>query len=104
MYKAFQKEHYGRDTLNTDKGFIVYEHFDDGSLYIHVLFIKQEFRSRGSAKELEQILIDRFNPSSLHCYVDTTGKNPEQSMQAILGVGYKIQDVTNDRIILKKER
>jgi len=102
MYKAFQKEQFGRETIEQDEGFIVYNYYEDGSLYIHILYVKPEVRNTGIGYKLEQILIDKYAPKEIYCYVDLTSDNPELSMQAILGVGYKVWQSNNEKIVFKK--
>lgn len=103
MWKEFQEEQFNRKTIESDKGFITYNIYDDNSAYIHVLYVKPQYRSSGEAANLENILIDKHKPSCLYCYVDLTSNNPEISLQAIIGVGYQIEKTTLDKIVLRKE-
>ena len=93
MYKAFQEEQFDRQTVELDEGFITYTTFEDTSIYIHILYVKPEYRSEGIGAKLENIVIDSYNPTSLYCYVDLTSRDPDISLQAILGVGYTIDSV-----------
>ncbi len=102
MYKAFQKEQFGRETIELDEGFITYSCYEDSSLYIHILYVKPEVRSKGVGQKLEQLLINKYAPKEIYCYVDLTSVNPEISMQAILGVGYKLWQSNNEKIVFKK--
>ena len=61
MYKDFNKEQFDRDTLECDEGFIIYSKYPDNSIYIHILYVKPEYRKKGTGSGLEQKLIDKFD-------------------------------------------
>lgn len=103
LYEGYCKEMYGRDMLYNENGFIVYKFFEDGSLYIHSIYTSPESRGKGAYLEIEQELIDKVNPKSIFCYVDTTTSNPTLSLKAILKSGYSIFSTTTESIMLKKD-
>lgn len=102
MWKEFQEEQFDRQTIELDEGFITYNTYEDNSLYIHILYVKPEYRSKGVGAKLERMLIELHNPNCLYCYVDLTSRDPDISLQAILGVGYNIDSVNPEKIVLKK--
>lgn len=103
LYEEYCKAMYDRDMIYSDHTFIVYKHYEDGSLYIHSVYTTPEARGKGDYLELEQQLISKVKPSSIFCYVDTTALNPTLSLKAILKSGYKIFNTTPESIMLKKE-
>ena len=104
MYAEFTKEQFNRETIEIEnRGFIVFNNYDDGSCYIHILYVKPQFRSSGIGKKLEQMVINKYKPHTLYSYVDMKSINPEVSLQAIIGAGYKIEQTTEQSIVLKKE-
>ena len=102
MWKAFQEEQFNRITLEEDYGFITYELFEDNCAYIHILYVKPEFRSDNLGGQLEDIIIEKHNLKHIYCYVDLTSNTPEQSLNCIFKNGYKIDTASADRIVLKK--
>lgn len=94
---------YGRDTLYSDKGYIVYNIHEDKSAYVHQIYIKPEYRRTGAIQELEDIIRDKHDVEIVACFVDLKSKNPEQSLMAILSRGYKILSVNTTSIELFKE-
>lgn len=104
MWEEYQKEKYGRKTLRTDKGFICYSSYDDGSLYIDFLFVKPEFRLHGEGKRLEDMVIEKEQPNSILCEVDLNSQDCEKSLAALIRrADYKILKAESDRIILYKK-
>jgi len=77
LYAAFQKELYGRKVIWDDNGFITYEPLEDGSMYLHSIYIKPEKRLKGAASVLIEKVVFEENPTSLSSYIDTTSKNKE---------------------------
>lgn len=103
MWKDFQEEQFDRKTIETHEGFITYNIYQDESAYIHILYVKPEFRSAGIGKKLEDMIIEKHKPNCLYCYVDLQSKNPEVSLQAIIGVGYKIKSASSEKVVLSKD-
>lgn len=102
MQDKFQEEMYGRLTLETPKGYILYNVYDDNSIYIHQAYIKPEHRSQGAITEMERELIEKYNAKTLACYVDCVSNNPEQSLLSVLRAGYKINRINGTSIELVK--
>lgn len=102
MWEDFQKEQFNRLTITSDYGFITYELFSDDSVYIHILYIKPDCRASFKGKLLEDMIIEKHNPKSIYCYVDLTSNSPEQSLACILKAGYKLNQVSSEKIVLGK--
>lgn len=105
MYQEYLEQKYDRRKviIEEDKGFIEYETYPDGSCFIWTLYTRPEVRGKGYGYGLEQKLIKAEQPISISCSVDLAGKNIELSLRKILGVGYKIDTISNNHIVLHKE-
>ena len=103
LWKEFNAENYDREVIEDETGFILYKRYSDNSMYIHVAFIKKEYRRNGSVGRLESKLIEKCKPTDIFCYVDLTSNNPHKSLAAIIKNGYKIESTTTDRIMLHKK-
>lgn len=101
MRAAFDKEQFNRDTIETDKGLLVYNKYEDNSVYVHILYIKPEFRVGGEGKKLIDMMVDKENPHTIYTYVDINTNNPELSLIAILKGGGIIDSLQSNRIIIK---
>ena len=103
MYNEYLKEKYhNRQTIETDHWFIDYEVFNDNSIFVWILYSDKTTRGAGHGYELEQLMINKEKPISITCQVDLECKNSELSLRRILGVGYKIENVTPTLITLRK--
>jgi hypothetical protein len=103
LQKKFQQEKYDRKYIENIYGYICYNSYSDGSLYIHELFTVEEKRNSGKGRLLEKALIKQEKPKVIYCDVDLDSNNPEVALLSILHAGYKIDQSTPSRIILKKE-
>lgn len=103
LYKLYQAEKYNRKVIEDEDGFISYNVYDDGSLYIETLFVRAEARNKGKGSELEQRVIEKEKPSLLICDIDLKSSNPEITLvQFIRKAKYKILRVEEDKIVLYK--
>lgn len=102
LYKQYIKEMYNRECMYFDRGFITYDAYDDGSIYIHSIYTTPEARNNRLASQMEQALIEKYNPSLITCYVDLTTKNPTLSASVIMAAGYKIVNSNGHSIVFEK--
>ena len=103
MRKQFDKEQYDRDSIDIEgKGYVTYNKYDDGSLYVHHMFVTKEKRNQGIGKELEMLLLEKENPIAIHAFVDLDAKNPHLSLLAFIQAGYKINGASNGKIFIYK--
>ena len=103
LFQEFHKECYDRKVIENDKGYILYNVYEDKSLYIHQAYTLPEFRTENVAGNLEDQLIEKYNAKSVYLYVDLGAKNPELSIKAVLGRKYKIYQTTNEKMVFCKE-
>ena len=103
MRRAFDKEQYDRDSIEIDgEGYVTYNKYDDGSVYVHHMFVTKEKRNKGIGKKLEMLLVKKENPTAIHAYVDLRAKFPEGSLLAFIMAGYKIEGATSEKILINK--
>ena len=104
LYKLYEAEKYGRKVISDSDGFITYNMYDDGSMYINTLFVKSEARMSGKGKELEDRAIEKEKPDIVICDIDLNANNPEQSLaQIIFKAGYKILRLEENKIVLYRK-
>lgn len=103
MYSDFQKEMYGRDTLHTEHGFVVYKAYEDMSLYIHAIYVKKSRRDLKIGSEMVDHIVESTKCNKIYSYVDLTTENPELSIKAHLGYGFKVHKATQDSMSFVKE-
>jgi hypothetical protein len=103
LWRQFDKEQYDRDSIDIDgEGYVTYNKYDDGSVYVHHMFVTKEKRNQGICKKLEMLLVKKENPTAIHAYVDLVAKNPHLSLLAFIQAGYKISGATSERILIYK--
>jgi len=104
MWKAYQKEKYNREVIENDDGFINYVKYDDGSVYINILYVKKESRNKGTGKELERKLIEKEKPTLIFCDIDMESIGWELALiQIVTQAHYKYESTVGKRIVLYKE-
>lgn len=82
----------------------MYNTYPDNSVYIRHLYVKPERRGEGEGKRLEDELIEKEKPRIIYCDIDLTANNPESALAQILyRANYKIESVSPQQIILRKE-
>ena len=103
MRRAFDKEQYDRDSIEIKgEGYVTYNKYDDGSVYVHHMFVTKEKRNQGIGKKLERMLVIKECPTAIHAYVDLEAKNPHLSLLAFIQAGYKISGANSEKILIYK--
>lgn len=103
-YALYLKEKYNRELEESENGFIDYECFSDGSMYIYTLFVSKESRNKGEAFALEQKIIDKHDPNAIFCDIDKDSNNWVLSLvQICKKADYNIFEETKDKVILWKK-
>lgn len=103
LQKEFEKEQYNRRYVENERGYICYNVYGDGSVYVHQLYVLPGHRRSGTGTELERLLIEKETPEVIFCDVDLRANNPEASLSAIFTSGYKIHSQKEGLIILCKK-
>lgn len=103
LYRKYQAELYNRKVISNDNGFILYNVYNDDSLYIHGIYVDSDARGKNAAEKLEAELIELHNPKVITCYVDLTTNNPELSLKVILARGYTVYAADQYGIKLMRE-
>lgn len=102
-YAQYLKEKYNRNLVESKNGFIDYECFSDGSMYIHTLFVSKESRNKGEGAELESYIIKKENPTAIFCDIDKDSNNWEDTLAILQHKGnYQIYEEKEDQVVLWK--
>lgn len=103
MYAQAQAELYGRSIHTTEGGFIIYKPFEDGSVYLHLLYVEPSKRQCGIGRQLTDEVIEKTGAKVVISYVDLTTNNPEVSVAAHIAYGMKIRNSDETSITFYKE-
>jgi GNAT superfamily N-acetyltransferase len=108
IYFEYIKEKLGREVVldSSQNGFIVYT-LIDGTLFIHDIYVRPEFRRQGVAKEMcdkvASLALDRGAKRIIaQCAVRSNGCN--DSLMFCLHQGMQIVEANNDWIYLEDKR
>lgn len=105
MWTEYMKERFGYSTLVEEYGFVSYT-VELGTILLQEIYIKPEFRRVGKSKELleklEGIGKER-SCSRVWAQVWTTDVGCSQTLKTALGLGFKVQDANNNRVVIVKE-
>ena len=102
-YAQYQKEKYNRKVVENEYGFICYNVYADGSLYIQTLYVIPEARAEGKGKSLEQYVIEKEGPKVVFCKVDRRSNDWEDVLRIIMGSGYSVYSESDTEFMLWKE-
>lgn len=84
--------------------FIIYNMFDDNSCYVRITYISKEARGKSSITRLEEKVIEKEKPTSIWCDIEKCNKNWDRIAHTyIRRRGYKIDQITDERVILYRE-
>lgn len=104
LYKKYAKEKYNREVEYDEFGFIEYEYFNDGSMYIYTLFVSKEGRNKGEGKGWESVIIEKHNPKIIYCDIAKDSNNWVLALvQICKKADYKVWEDREDRVVLYKE-
>jgi len=73
------------------------------SLYIHAIFVKKNRRDLQIGSEMVDHVVKETKCTKVYSYVDMTTENPELSIQAHLGYGFKVHKTSQDSMSFVKE-
>ena len=102
----YWKERDGRETIETDKGFISYW-IDGDRLHIIDIFVYPEFRSQGEALMLLNEAVQIGIKAGCNCGIaqaDSRSLNATESIKFILSVGMKLLSVEGPILYFIMER
>lgn len=99
------KEKDQKETVETDKGFMIYKILGE-ECYIEHVYVKPEYRKTGEAKFLLSVIEARAKKAGckfLSGSVRPSANNPTVGSMAMIAVGFKIHSSLQDAIFFKKE-
>ena len=104
LIKQYYIEEYGYKFLETSEAYIMYKKYEDNSVYIEQMFVKQENRNQGLGKKLYKKLLDKEKPNSVYCDVDLLSNSGETTLEIFKSQGFKVDSYPNKfRVILWKD-
>ncbi len=105
MVSAYFKENYNSKVITDGKTyFIIYDIYDDESLYLRHLYISPESRGKRSIKRVEEELIEAENPEYLFCKLEKSNKNWSRMAYAFMKrQGYQILDENDSEVRLYRK-
>lgn len=104
-YKGWFKEYMSVEVLECEKGFMTYK-MDSDNCVIFDMFVLPEFRGSKGSAEMADIISKKalsHGCKFLIGFVNFPSPYPEQSLLCQLRYGFKIKEVTENKIILIKE-
>ena len=103
LWSLYQKEKYGLKCLKyLDIGVMFYKMFNDGSCYVHTIFVRPEWRNKKIAQMLELLLIREESPNMIACDIDKLANGWEEVLDMFILHGWNINEETDARIVLCK--
>ena len=105
LLTEYYKEIYDSEVITDGKTyFIIYNMYDDGSLFVRLTFISKEARGKRSLTRIEQEVIEKEKPVSIWCEIEKRNKNWDRIAHTyIRRQGYKIADINEERVKLYRE-
>lgn len=99
-----QKELYGREVETYEDGFICYDPpYEDGSMYVQLLYVIPEKRQKGVAARILREIRDKYNVKYFSGYIDKTTSSYKVSLLAHIKAGYDIIGVNGNNVIVSIE-
>jgi hypothetical protein len=105
-YAQYLKEKYNRKLVESKNGFIDYEIFDDGSMYIHTLYVDPKGRDEKASEGqmLEEYIIQKENPWVVYCDIDKQSNRWQSVVKLFMRVKkYKIEKEDEYKVVMYKE-
>ena len=101
----YYKEIYGSKGITDGKTyFIIYNIYDDGSMFVRLTFITKKARGLRSITRIEEELIEKEKPTSIWCEIEKKNKNWDRIAHTyIRRRGYKIDRIDDDKVVLYRE-
>jgi GNAT superfamily N-acetyltransferase len=108
MFKMYNKERLGYETLVTDKGFATFEiEADAGEVYIVDIYVLPEHRKSGEASKMSEAIClfakKSHGCNSLRGTVDFTLPTASDSMAVLLAHGMKFSHIDDSLMVFIKE-
>lgn len=109
MYKEYMKEEYGREVIESDRGFCTYFYNESAKeLFVSDIYIKPEFRNTIESKKFMSEVVriaQNLGCDKLTGIVSLGVKSSERVsklMRCYLSLGFLIERATNDQIVIRK--
>ena len=106
MWADYQNERLGKQVIENDKGFAIYDYIDAEQCYLEDIYVKPEFRKTGVASELADIVTELAKAKGCKYLIGSVvcGLNGDtNAMKAFLAYGMRLSEVNGRVIILSKD-
>ena len=105
LASSYFNENYGSKTItDNEKFFIIYEIYDDQSMYIRHMYIAPEHRGKVGILNLFNMVVDKEKPKYVFCTVEKLNKNWDRLAHIYIRKGgFCIDEITEDKVRLYKE-
>ena len=108
LYSKYLLEKEGKQTIETEKGFVTYKivHAEGKNLvHVCVLYIDPAYRNAFAARELINILKDKYSADckAFTATVFTKQFNTTSTLKVLLYFGFEVVGLQGDEILLYKD-
>lgn len=105
LFAEYINETQGREIIEADFGFATYV-INGPQVYIEDIYVRPEYRKQNFATRLADKVKEKAKAQGCTHMLGTvncTFKDPTTSLKALLGYGFKIENVFQDVIVMKME-
>lgn len=106
MWKDYMAEEYGRSCIYSEYGFMTYSIWEGKEMLCHDFYIKKEHRGTGKGLEIAKKVLEEAKKQGceiMSCYVDIQKWNTEYILKCYMNFGFKIHNLTGDKIVMVKK-
>lgn len=107
LYAKYLTERTYDSILERPEGFVTYRYIDNTkSVYIMDIYIDPEFRTKGAASKLADVIADQARAKGYKEMLGTvvpSTKNSTASLKVLLGYGMELKNAGPDLIVFRKE-
>lgn len=105
LYAEYIKENLGKETVESEIGFLTFYEVKDG-MYIEDIYVIPEMRKGGAAAKMADKVAEIAKARGLKKLIGSvrpSAKNSTDSLKVLLSYGFKLESSINDGIIFGKE-
>ncbi len=106
LYGMYIAEREGRDIVESDKGFAIYQILGEGKCYLQEVYVLPNYRRQGLSKYMTDEVVEIAKNKECHTLlvsVCTNDKNVTTNIKVWLNYGFKIDKLIGTLIFLKKD-
>lgn len=107
MYSKYLREKTDDEIIESEYGYATYRILNEGkSVYIVDLYIEQEFRKKGIASQMADLIVEAAKKNGAKELLGTvipSAKGSTDSLRVLLGYGMILFAANNDQIVFRKD-